>query len=140
MSELQTINARLKAMNTEFSELNTLKKEIQAQDRKDRLSKSFSKYKFIIKDGTVEDFDYLKFLENKNAQVGHNEIGLAIVTDGNALYSVCEDEKEAEFRIKVDKLVALTDELKEQFQPTDKKQQKKQYSAVEIYDEFVART
>lgn len=140
MSELKKVNARLKEMSTEFSELNALKKELMAQERKDRLSESFSKYKYIIKEETIEEFDYLTFLENKNAQIGHNAIGLAIVSDGNDLYSICEEEKEAEFRIKVDKLVALTDELKEQFQPEDKKQRPKQYSAVEIFDEFVART
>lgn len=140
MSELQSINERLKELNTEFSELNALKKEIQTQDRKDRLADSFSKYKFIIKEGTVEEFDYLTFLDNKHAQVGHSPAGLAIVSDGANLYSVCEEEDEAEMRVKVDKLLTLADELAKQYQPEDKKQRSKQYSVVEIYDEFVART
>ena len=141
VDDLSTINKRLTELNREFQELNVLKKEIQAEERKQRLTSSFSKYKLIIKNHTVEDFDFDSFLlNNKNAQVGHNNIGLPIVTDGVKLYSVAETIEEANLRVKVDELTNLTEELKEQFQPTDPKQNKKQYSVAEIYDEFVART
>ena len=140
VDDLSVINKRLNELNKEFQELNTLKKEIQTKERKQKLTESFSKYKYILKNGSVEEFDFDAFLNNKNAQVGHSPIGLPIATDGVELYSVAETLEEAELRIKVDKLVNLTSELTSQFQPEDKRQPKKQYSVVEIYDEFVART
>ena len=142
--DLSIINKRLTELNKEFQELNTLKKEIQTKERKQRLTNSFSKYKFIIKNDTVEEFDFEKFLDNKNAQVGYSFIGLPIATDGIKLYSVAETLEEAELRLKVDKLANLTNELASQYQPEDKNPTigtpSKQYSVVEIYDKFVART
>ena len=94
----------------------------------------------ITKEGTVEEFDYDSFLDNKNAAAGHNSLGLPAVSDGVKLYSVAETVEEAELRLKVDKLSALTSELELEYQPEDKKKRSKQYTTAEVYDKFVERT
>ncbi len=137
MSEIAAINKRLSDLNKEFQELSTLKKELTGKEQEKKMKDLFSKYKYIVKNDTVEEFDYTTMIKKGN--VGFSYHGLPIVTDGQEVYPVGVTEEEAELRIKVEKLINVSDKLKDEFAIKDKRK-KKQYSVEEVYDMFIHST
>ena len=120
MDDLKLINARLQELNKEFRELSALKKELQDKQKTNTIKEKYGEYKFMIKSPTsVEPIDFDKLMAEADLQVGRNEFGLPVIAynfgNGVSYFPIVKTKQEANSRLTLDKLLAISDTVKENF-------------------------
>lgn len=126
MDDLKLINARLQEINKEFRDLSALKKKIQDENAKASIAAKYGEYKFMVKSSTlVETIDFDKLLTEAELQVGRNEFGLPVIAynfgNGLSYFPIVKTTEEANARLALDKLLTISDTIKENFKQDQSK-------------------